>query len=54
MENDKSPSVDGLPVEFYKKNIDWISLELFNLYNEAYSKKYLGEEINRGVIKNNP
>ena len=51
MVNDKAPGPDGIIVEFYKKNIDWIGNELLNLYNEAYSKGTLGSCINLGVIK---
>ena len=29
--NNKSPGIDGIPVEFYKTNIDWVSSELLAL-----------------------
>ena len=33
--NGKSPSIDGLPAEFYKVNKDWITSELFEVYQFA-------------------
>lgn len=51
MSNDKAPRPDGLPVEFYKSNIEWITEDFIQLYNEAINYSTLGLEINRGVIK---
>lgn len=51
MGNSRSPRPDGFPVEFYKKNIEWIVDDLHDLYLEAISKGTLRREINQGLIK---
>lgn len=51
LKDDKAPGPDGLPIEFYKANITWISKDLLDLYNEAISTGSRGPEINRGYIK---
>ena len=51
MDNDKSPGMDGLPIEFYKDNLDWIGEELLLFYNDAFDNDSLGINVNRGVIK---
>ncbi|XP_059064486.1 uncharacterized protein LOC131856648 [Cryptomeria japonica] len=51
LNNDKAPGPDGFPVEFYKANLNWISKDLLDLYNEAISKGSLGPDINKGTIK---
>ncbi|XP_059074953.1 uncharacterized protein LOC131874985 [Cryptomeria japonica] len=47
--NGKSPGLDGLPAEFYKQNIVWISMEQLTLYNDAFEQGSLGENINKGT-----
>ena len=47
----KSPGIDGLPVEFYKKQKNWITVEILRLYEEEFAKGSLGKDINKGVIK---
>ena len=49
--NDKAPGPDGLPIEFYKKNVDWIVPYLLSVYEEAFDRGSLGLELNVGVIK---
>lgn len=49
--NDKAPSPDGLPAEFYKHNLEWIGPELLELYEDSFNQGSLGADINRGVIK---
>lgn len=51
MANGKSPGVDGLPAEFYKKNIDWVVDDLLGVYAKAFEVHSLGKDINKGVIK---
>ena len=34
LNDDKAPGPDGMPVEFYKANNNWISKDLLNIYNE--------------------
>ena len=51
LSNGKSPGIDCLPIEFYKKNKNWISVELLRVYEEAFAKRSLGKDINKGVIK---
>lgn len=51
LSSDKSPSPDGLPVEFYKSNMSWIEKELCQVYSEAITQGTLGQEINVGLIK---
>ena len=51
MANDKSLGMDGLPIEFYKDNLDWIGEELFLFYNDAFDNGSLGSDVNRGIIK---
>ena len=33
MENDKSPGIDGIPIEFYKNFYEIIEKDLLQLYN---------------------
>lgn len=51
LKDDKAPSLDGLPIEFYKANISWISKDMHDLYIEAIFLGSLGLEINSGIIK---
>ena len=51
MANDKALGPDGLPIEFYKKNIDWIVPYLLSVYEEAFDRGSLGPKLNAGVIK---
>ena len=51
MANDKSLGMDGLPIEFYKDNLDWIREELLLFYNDAFDNGSLGSDVNRGIIK---
>ena len=51
MANDKAPRLDGLPIEFYKKNIDWIVPYLLSFYEEAFDRGSLGPELNFDFIK---
>ena len=47
----QAPRPNGLPIEFYKKNIDWIVPYLLSVYEEAIDKGSLGPKLNAGVIK---
>ncbi|XP_059076993.1 uncharacterized protein LOC131876187 [Cryptomeria japonica] len=51
LHNDKAPGPDGLLVEFYKANLNWICSDLLDIYNEALGKGSLGNVINKGTIK---
>lgn len=51
MENDKPLGMDGLPIEFYKDNLDWIGEQLLLFYNDAFDNGSLGINVNRGFIK---
>ena len=51
MANEKALGMDGLPIEFYKDNIDWIGEELLLFYNDAFDNDSLGSDMNRGIIK---
>lgn len=51
LNNDKAPSPDGLPVEFYKANISWICKDLHDIYVEAIANGSLGPKINSDIIK---
>ena len=35
MENDKSPGIDGIPVEFYKELFDILKKDLQNIFNKV-------------------
>ena len=40
MENQKSPGIDGTPIEFYKENYDPLEDDLYQLYtNTNFFKK---------------
>ena len=39
MENDKSPGIDGIPIEFYKTFYETIENDLIQLYNNILSTK---------------
>ena len=51
MVNDKAPSCDGFPCEFYKAFWEKIDLDLHKVYLEAYYSYSLGSIINKGNIK---
>lgn len=51
LNNGKALGPDGLPIEFYKVNIEWIIEELLEVYKEAIEIGSLGLDINRGIIK---
>lgn len=51
LSNDKSPSPDGFPVQFYKESIGWFVDDLYSLYIEAIIKGSLGKNVNQGLIK---
>lgn len=51
MNSDKSPRLDGCPIEFYKSNIGWIGKELCEVYGEAITQGTLGRDINVAPIK---
>ena len=39
MENDKSPGIDGIPIEFYKTFYETLENDLIQLYNIILSTK---------------
>lgn len=51
LKDNKAPSLDGLPTEFYKANLDWVTHDLYDIYNEALDNGTLGEFINKGIVK---
>lgn len=51
MADEKAPSIDGFPCEFYKVLWDQIGLDLHEVYLEAFHNKSLGNLINQGNIK---
>lgn len=51
LNNDKALGPDGLTIEFYKANEDWVSHDLHELYTEVFNTGSLGERINSGIIK---
>lgn len=51
LKDDKSPGPDGLPIDFYKANINWICDDLLEVYEEDISQGSLGTDIRKGVIK---
>ena len=36
MENQKSPEIDGTPIEFYKENYDLLEDDLYQLYTNIF------------------
>ena len=51
MANDKAPSCDGFPCEFYKTFWDEIGPDPHKVYIEAYNSYSLGNIINKRNIK---
>lgn len=51
LDNRKAPRSDGLPMEFYKKCIDWVGEDLLQVHQEVVDKGSLHEDINTGLIK---
>lgn len=51
LRNGKAPGPNGVPIEYYKANIGWISKDLHELYNEAIVNETLDGDINQGIIK---
>ena len=49
--NDKSLGCDGLPINFYNTNIDWISSDWLALYEDSFIRGFSGRNINKGMIK---
>lgn len=51
MADDKAPSYDGLPCEFYKALWPCVGSDLHKVYLEAFHSQSLGQLINKGNIK---
>lgn len=51
LKDNKAPGPDGLPVEFYKANFDWVTHDLYDIYNEALDNGTLAKFINKGIVK---
>ena len=51
MASDKAPRPNRLPIEFYKKNVDWIVPCLLSVYEEAFDRGSLDPKLNASVIK---
>ena len=51
MENDKSPGIDGIPIEFYKTFYETLENDLIQLYNNILStKKSITNTMNRLLL----
>lgn len=52
MENDKSPGIDGIPIEFYKNFYEIIEKDLSQLYNNILftEKKINKKKMNQATI----
>ena len=46
----KTPGIDGLPVEFYIENWNVIGDDILALYNTVLDVGYLGETQRKGII----
>lgn len=47
MENDKSPGIDGIPIEFYKNFYEIIEKDLLQLYNNIlFTEKKINKKKN--------
>ena len=51
MENDKSPGIDGTPVEFYKTFYDTLENDLIQLYNNIlFIEKSITNTMQKAII----
>ena len=51
MENDKSPGIDGIPVEFYKTFYDTLENDLIQLYNNIlFTEKSITGTMQKAII----
>ena len=51
MQNDKSPGIDGIPVEFYKTFYETLENDLIQLYNNIlFSKKSITNTMKQAII----
>ena len=51
MKNDKSPGIDGIPIEFYKTFYDKIEKDLVQLYNNIlFIEKKSTKTMNQAII----
>ena len=51
MENQKSPGIDGIPIEFYKENYDLLEDDLYQLYtNIFFQEKYSPTTMKQAII----
>ena len=50
MENDKSPGIDGIPIEFYKTFYETLENDLIQLYNNILSTKKSITSTNRLLL----
>ena len=49
--NGKTPGIDGLSIEFYKKNFEVIKHHLLNFINDIIFGKHIPRKFNTGIIK---
>lgn len=50
LKNNKSPGIDGITPEFYKKHWQLIKLPFMNMLKESYDKNSLSTSLNQSVI----
>ena len=51
MENNKSPGIDGIPIEFYKQFYEYIKHDLLQLYeNILFIEKQTPKTMNKAII----
>ena len=49
--NGRTPGIDGLSIEFYKKNFETIKHHLLNFVNDIIFGKHIPRKFNTGIIK---
>ena len=50
-ENDKSPGIDGIPIEFYKTFYDLLQTDLLKLYNNIlFEEKEITNTMHQAIV----